>query len=684
MSSHAGATSYTGGATESVASSSTRHNWILLNKHESISRKPTNQRVILHKPLLLPSPSSSPIPFRSQPARDALKRISSINRLNDRIRRRLQLQNAISDSSPSVSEEATTATITLEDDRDRPPPTPLSRGLSEASRLRANRVIDDSFRFISDEPSLTNVNTMTPGAKKRLIQHSLTTLHQMSPPPRPPSSSAAAALKRARTDPLGSRPSRGRSDATDSSSSSSPSSSQSSLGPSTSRGAPTATTTTDSRAKLSQTGLVHTIPIKMDVNRRRAESLDSGSDRVGGGVGGNGGSEHDPHPTPMTISEWQTPALSRRPSVGMHFHESSSSRIQEAPPPTPGHIHRREQSFNEARLPPPDYLTSPAPEKRRPRSVRRIPRKTPSLLRRDSYFYRKCDICFNQGGLSCPACGNGFNGRGFGGPPMAGRYNYLLQSRQQPRRQLSRHLDADWITNRRLRPMNGGIVRKASRVPSNLQHRFTAGPPPVTIEPYFDEADEDANDETSASGLADEMEPGIATTSASTKMQGYWSRTIPPRAPVAANVPGWGGIGGYGGYASSTSPRRHISERALNVEALQRHPSYLGYRRGPHIPLSYHQLQQLSSPTPASRQSTVIWPANAGPAWKSIDRRPRASPVFRYGKPLPKWLYDYDAYAEEQRTKEIERRRRKVIAIILIFLFFALIVAAGVVLAAVH
>uniref|UniRef100_A0AC35FM80 Uncharacterized protein n=1 Tax=Panagrolaimus sp. PS1159 TaxID=55785 RepID=A0AC35FM80_9BILA len=122
-------------------------------------------------------------------------------------------------------------------------------------------------------------------------------------------------------------------------------------------------------------------------------------------------------------------------------------------------------------------------------------------------------------------------------------------------------------------------------------------------------------------------------------------------------------------------------------------PSYLAYRRGqtiptlpppPTTPYIPHRIQP--SPNQQSRQSTVIWPSNAGPAWKSIDPRTRVnpSPIFRYGKQVPKWLYDYDAYAEEQRHKELKQRRRKVFAIITVFLLFALVVAAGVVLAAVN
>lgn len=105
------------------------------------------------------------------------------------------------------------------------------------------------------------------------------------------------------------------------------------------------------------------------------------------------------------------------------------------------------------------------------------------------------------------------------------------------------------------------------------------------------------------------------------------------------------------------------------------------------LPSTYIPIRAQPSPNQQSRQSTVIWPANAGPAWKSIDHhrsRVNPSPVFRYGKQVPKWLYDYDAYAEAQKHKEIKQRRRKVFAIIVVFLLFALVVAAGVVLAAVN
>ncbi|TKR58587.1 hypothetical protein L596_030013 [Steinernema carpocapsae] len=91
-----------------------------------------------------------------------------------------------------------------------------------------------------------------------------------------------------------------------------------------------------------------------------------------------------------------------------------------------------------------------------------------------------------------------------------------------------------------------------------------------------------------------------------------------------------------------------------------------------------------------ARRQTVIWPADAGPAWKlreelSPNAAYRKSPVFRFGNPnLPEALYDYDVYAAEERRKAIERRKRKIAALIFCLLALALVVAAGSVLAALH
>uniref|UniRef100_A0AC34RS76 Uncharacterized protein n=1 Tax=Panagrolaimus sp. JU765 TaxID=591449 RepID=A0AC34RS76_9BILA len=196
--------------------------------------------------------------------------------------------------------------------------------------------------------------------------------------------------------------------------------------------------------------------------------------------------------------------------------------------------------------------------------------------------------------------------------------------------------------------------KRITRRPARVLPRKT----PMTIEPYFEEEEAETSTSSSEIPQAEFSIPGKA-----------WAATIPPRTASQTGFYPTGQIFG--------TSRRNDTSKILNVESLQRHPSYLNYIRGP----SFIQMHPTS---PTSRQSTIIWPANAGPAFKSIDRRPRASPVFRYGKSLPKWLYDYDAYAEEQRQKENERRKRKVIALTLVFLFFALIVAAGVVLAALN
>ncbi|CEF63414.1 Hypothetical protein SRAE_1000167600 [Strongyloides ratti] len=85
------------------------------------------------------------------------------------------------------------------------------------------------------------------------------------------------------------------------------------------------------------------------------------------------------------------------------------------------------------------------------------------------------------------------------------------------------------------------------------------------------------------------------------------------------------------------------------------------------------------------KESTIIRPANAGPAWKLNDntklyRHP--SPIFRYGKaPLPKSLYDYDFYANEMKKKAAEKKARTIIAIVVCLIAFIIIVCAGIILA---
>uniref|UniRef100_A0A0N5BRL0 Serine/threonine-protein kinase n=1 Tax=Strongyloides papillosus TaxID=174720 RepID=A0A0N5BRL0_STREA len=90
------------------------------------------------------------------------------------------------------------------------------------------------------------------------------------------------------------------------------------------------------------------------------------------------------------------------------------------------------------------------------------------------------------------------------------------------------------------------------------------------------------------------------------------------------------------------------------------------------------------------KESTVIRPANAGPAWKlkatnanEIPRHP--SPVFRYGTaPLPKSLYDYDFYANEMKKKAQEKRTRTIIAVVVCLIAFIIVICAGIVLASTY
>ncbi|KAE9548873.1 hypothetical protein FO519_007915 [Halicephalobus sp. NKZ332] len=648
-----------------------KHNWILLNKHESLPEPSGSKRTIYHRPIVVSTTGQAT--FVHRPTREALQRISSINRLNDRIRKKLE-ENEVY-ASTSVF------------DRSRQEKS-IDELTSEASRRRANKIVDEHFDFIKRERSdfINNTPTIPQEfyVQERNSRGSVDAVFEKRPlwkkrsltdpfpensfrEQRRPLGDVFPNESRNHRRPLGDvipkdafqgqrksfkepfskeffqdsrRPlgdvfpedsSRGQKRLLKDPSSRESFQEQrrplgnsflgeSFLGQRKTLNDPFSEkpfrrqrrSLTDPFPEESSRApeRVHHVPIQ--IVRKRADSLDSGSVRLG--------VEKDPHPTPMTPSEWQTPIVSQRPSFSQKRKESFSHV-------RPEKRQFRNRQFQNSRKPSTsefDRVPRRSSNRISRKSTRIAPRKTPSLLRRDSYFYKKCDICFNErrlDGLPCPACDS-------------------VSARKSTRR-YSKNFD---------------YQPRISRMPSK---GIRMAPPPVTIEPYFEE--EGFNDETSSTSTALPQADFVPLG------KPWVPATVPPRTSSQT-----------GFYGFSTSPRRQ--NKILNAESLQRHPSYLAYMKGP-LPSSYIPIHPHS---PASRQSTVIWPANAGPAWKSIDRRPRASPVFRYGKSVPKWLYDYDAYAEEQRQKEVERRKRKVIALTLVFLFFALVVAAGVVLAALN
>uniref|UniRef100_A0AC34GL13 Uncharacterized protein n=1 Tax=Panagrolaimus sp. ES5 TaxID=591445 RepID=A0AC34GL13_9BILA len=194
------------------------------------------------------------------------------------------------------------------------------------------------------------------------------------------------------------------------------------------------------------------------------------------------------------------------------------------------------------------------------RHSRILPQKRPSLLRRDSYYYKKCDICLNEirpDGYPCYAC------------------NSVNTYRNNPRmtRRISR---SDYLQTR-----NNVIQqqRKPKRIPSStttaarLPSQPPPLPPPVTIEPYFEQVQEEESGETSSNSSApiigqDQVQSGRPYPS-STGWQA--AATIPPRTPSQND------FFRDQRFRFSTSPRRQASNiRAgtgvLNAEGLQKHP----------------------------------------------------------------------------------------------------------------
>lgn len=106
------------------------------------------RRIVYHKPIIVTSPSTSQAGFVHRPTRNALQRMVSVNRLNDRIRRKLETNNNEIYASTSIFDDyhrqmPQSQAIKEEDDVTNVP--------SETSNRRAEKVVDDSFRFITDE-----------------------------------------------------------------------------------------------------------------------------------------------------------------------------------------------------------------------------------------------------------------------------------------------------------------------------------------------------------------------------------------------------------------------------------------------------------------------------------------------------------------------------------------------------
>ena len=251
------------------------------------------------------------------------------------------------------------------------------------------------------------------------------------------------------------------------------------------------------------------------------------------------------HPTPLTASDWQTPAVSQRPSFS-HRKRDSFQVIDRRP-----HRHRGNPSFNERYEPSLRRISQHIPSQRQPyRRPSRLPKKTPSLLRRDSYYYRKCDICLSEprpDGLPCYACNS---------------VNTYRPRNQRVSRRLSRN---EYLQSRNV------PVRKPSRMPTSSTRLPSQPPPPppVTIEPYFEEVEEMSN-ETSSEG----SNPVVKSTAYPPKSSNTWqAATIPPRTPSQT------GFFDNQRFPYNTSPRRQPSNKILNAEGLQKHPSYMAYRR---------------------------------------------------------------------------------------------------------
>uniref|UniRef100_A0A1I7Y107 Uncharacterized protein n=1 Tax=Steinernema glaseri TaxID=37863 RepID=A0A1I7Y107_9BILA len=103
-------------------------NWILSSSRTDES---SNARVTYHKPVVVPALSSRAFD------RNPIQRITSINRLNDRIQRRLSSHNFYSGQQQRLWPL--------------PPAIPEEEASVDSSMRRADRVVDTHFGFIREE-----------------------------------------------------------------------------------------------------------------------------------------------------------------------------------------------------------------------------------------------------------------------------------------------------------------------------------------------------------------------------------------------------------------------------------------------------------------------------------------------------------------------------------------------------
>uniref|UniRef100_A0AC35FIP7 Uncharacterized protein n=1 Tax=Panagrolaimus sp. PS1159 TaxID=55785 RepID=A0AC35FIP7_9BILA len=136
-----------------------------------------------------PSTSQATNNFVHRPTRNALQRMESVNRLNDRIRRKLESNNNNNEIYASTSifddyihpKQYHSQVINEEEDGSMDEQQQRIRDIpSETSNRRADRVVDDSFRFISDENGGIGgggTRRQTPNEKYEKIENNIDRMH---------------------------------------------------------------------------------------------------------------------------------------------------------------------------------------------------------------------------------------------------------------------------------------------------------------------------------------------------------------------------------------------------------------------------------------------------------------------------------------------------------------------------
>uniref|UniRef100_A0A914BVG8 Uncharacterized protein n=1 Tax=Acrobeloides nanus TaxID=290746 RepID=A0A914BVG8_9BILA len=122
-------------------------NWFLLHKDASFQELPSTSfdepkpsRIIYHTPIIIPASNK----LIAKPISESLNRISSINKLNDRIRRRLEARDQF-----SINQRLPITSIIQEEGNNSLLSVPTA--LSESSRRNAARIVDEHFNFIKEE-----------------------------------------------------------------------------------------------------------------------------------------------------------------------------------------------------------------------------------------------------------------------------------------------------------------------------------------------------------------------------------------------------------------------------------------------------------------------------------------------------------------------------------------------------